>query len=572
MKDLIKGSYEALNLPAIPIERNCQDHTLINIYKKLMKTDYYAAVDVSTCEKLACLIMFHYGLMTPRQFSLVMPDAYKYGLSNMQSRAKMPTLIKTEMLYPDVKACYSLTKEKYDDISGNLPESYLVANGLSFSPVSNKQLEHSVALLDLPYLLLGCESSIPFNLRNARLNKGSSIADCIDKSISDKNTSAMKNTDDIVPDAILEFDGSYIFVEQDMSTEYLPTISEKHLNYGKYFSERANSGDSESAVTTIVFTLSLTSKDSSHDSMSRSYSHTVKNLQAFAEDSFIETLDVLKERLLQMTEKNPKIRRYKEMLLTLDAVADRHDGELAGLGIGELRTFCDDIIEENQVYRQSKDRQKLQNRENQIKKTFMDLITSIDGQELRESILNGLSYVITKDVETVYRYVFPYESGFISDVANTLQKLFFKGRDVSFGIAPYRVLNVTQTLAYKFRNLIGFKDDLTNRMLLFAFLADISYDAGSRYRVSYFLRNYNACMGRLEAVLLVKNKEDAVKFCEETGCIRKYCLAENVAIPNSAYKLGIWFIDYNANPERLFTVDTFGKIMYYEEAPYNDKF
>ena len=175
---------------------------------------------------------------------------------------------------------------------------------------------------------------------------------------------------------------------------------------------------------------------------------------------------------------------------------------------------------------------------------------SNDYSRLIRAIDKGTSILFTENCLNYAFYLFPYDSGFVSSIKDTIETSYNENNICK----TQRTFRTNSGIVLK--NCIVVNSKETGRTSFFC-VHEISCDITSYYRLSNFFKSYAGNSVELHFLILVSSVKDAIKFCAETNCIDKYCCDNDILIPNPDHNLTIRFMDYGsyssqAAPHKLF--------------------
>ena len=455
-----------------------------------------------TSDHLKCIFVFASGNEIGKLKKRFEKKGYKYIMS---------------VKYVGHKVAYYLSQEGLEYYRSIVPEELLENARVPHRPgnVNTPKLWHDTDLRSLPcaYLMQGNKAKISW-FTSLHVYHGEKPTECIQEAIEDKDDN--KAPGNIIADGAIRIGDYVIFAEQDTGTQTPQVIEEKISNYTVYF----NSVGYISCQ--LIFNVNRHDKNEQRVKSRKCIYNNIHNLMQDHDIYSIE--DAYKKIAELINEKN--LQRYRNMAKLLDdyfACGGRGD-----VGINAVLDYL-----------QSQDIEtgKNDNRVNMIKKLLKSAYTKDD--RMKQAVEKGLSYVVTGNIYRAAYYINPFESGLLEELIEKIKE----EDPMNPQYVKYRLIKMYGR--YMCRNVILVKDGqrIKDMYIVSEISADISNNIMMRNLLDESIK-YQTCR---HIYFIVANEEEARKFAEETKCIKRFHLAENIIMPNPENKVTIRFINYAHN-------------------------
>lgn len=509
-------------------------------------------------------LLLIYRFITVDQFHALLPQFRKYRLSNYNnwSNQKDKSIIAATDL--DKKRVYfHLTKTGYNYFRSFFPEEFLSAARIPANPgklPSGSRVLHDIMLRDVPYGCLAINNFSEFDwFTSIKLLDGKTPVESVTASMANDKHSKTKtpDTSKIIADGIMIWrneDNCSVIIEQDKGTESDSIIADKLCSYGDYLNTIEHIENIY-----IVFNIYL-SRNSNAKNTNNSLSSTFNNITLLMAHSKISSLEDFYDEISDKVQSSSNKRTsFSFMLKLLDSFAE--DGHSLSEGIASLRTYVNKKKEDMALIHKDTSPQSKAHYTN-LKNLATSIINgrsvqkngkhkdSNDYSRLIRAIDKGTSILFTENCLNYAYYLFPYDSGFVSSIKNTIETAYNEHNICKM----QRTFKTNRGIVLK--NCIIVNSEVTGRTSFFC-IHEISCDIASYYRLGKLFKSYAGNSVELHFLILVSSVKDATKFCAVTNCIDKYCCSDNILIPNPEHNLTIRFMDYGsyssqAAPHKLF--------------------
>ncbi|MCR5206207.1 MAG: hypothetical protein K6E47_14340 [Lachnospiraceae bacterium] len=465
------------------------------------------------------ILLVFFRFLTAEMIMKLFPGCSGFELSILKGKLeKKSHKYITTTTYDGLKAAYSLTQDGFDYFRSLIPPEILKAARIpiGIGTINKDVLRHDVDLRMVlcAYLLSGNKSS-PRWYTSLYLQNGKTPMECIKEAIqNDKSVIKAQNNAKIKADAIIAFGEGITIVEQDTGTEHGPVMKDKIIKYSEYFTS-LRSHDYQLMINVCV-----------HNEVkerTRSNSNALKNIKELMRDEAYTALTDAYRELSILLQKDPKRKKYKNMYMLLKAFFV--DGSFKGDDIRTLSRYVEAQKPVSNIHA---------NRAARIKQIIHSVY--IQNENLKNAINNGLSISVTSNICRQAYYINPYESGLLDELLKIVKSECIYGIDVT----KHRVATIRGHIC---RNVISLsqKGITIGRYIV----SEISSDIAEYIRITEFIKECRGYGDTIYLLLVVASTEDAVLFCEETGCVRDFCSKDNIAKPNPDRNITVRFMQYS---------------------------
>lgn len=529
-----------IRLSSMDIPMSDRHENLANIYQSIFGTNYSVfgrGSDLSCKDVLGGTIM-KFRLMTIEQFSVLFPEFGSYRLSRLcQKDDSNNKPFFSSAQYNGKTSYYYLTDYGHKHYRSFFPDKYLDETRTPITPGSlpaPSRAVHDIRLRDVPYGFIAIKTFQQFDwftsipLPNYK-TPAEAVKDIQSKNYLNQSRSCMKGG--LVADGIILFKktGNSVIVEQDAGTENTTVLKKKISSYGDYL----NSLDNHRNVT-VIFNICVPNSNKRNDKNKDSHLTTYRKIELLMEYSEIYELNTFYEKLKGwISADKPMKKTYISMKKLLDEYK-QIDQNLSG-NIRTLRKYVDQRIKNYQLDSITSS-QSSESRRNLIKKLILEALDSTDRSDYLSTVVrNGTGLIVTNKILRSAYYLFPFESGLLSNLLEQIKKRY------GSNCYMYRTTHFEVQKCYlgSFIKVKGRQDEF----IVDYIVAEISDNIGNYYNAKQILKTYSPTNAHL--LLLVSSEQDAIDFAKETGCVSRYCSRENILQRNADYNLTIRFLKYD---------------------------
>lgn len=529
---------------------------LAHLYYSAFASDYsvFGTGNDLSCISVICALLLIYRFMTIDQFHALLPQFAKYRLSNFSNwstQNNKPLITSTDL--DKKRVYYHLTKTGYDYYRSFFPEEFLKAARIPANPgklPSDSRVLHDIMLRDVPYGCLSINTFSEFDwYTSIRLLEGKSPAESVTVAMTNDNHSKEKAPDDskIIADGIMLWryqNYCSVIIEQDKGTEGDSIIANKLCSYGNYLNTIENP---ESIY--ILFNIYL-GRNNIIKNSKNSLSSTFDNIALLMAHDKTDSLETFYNMIINnLKSASGKHNSFAFMLRLLHGFIE--DGHTLSEGLDSLRAYVSRKREDKALIHKDTSPQSKAHYTN-LKKLASNIVNGTkstanknsknqdtnDYSNLIAAINKGASILFTENVLSYAYYLFPYDSGFLQNLKNNIERAYNKRNICQI----QRQFKTSRGIVLK--NCIIVESDKLSCQSFYC-VHEISCDITSYHRLNKFFRTYTGNNVELHFLILVSSTKDATLFCTETDCINKFCCKDDILSPNPDYNLTIRFIDYS---------------------------
>ena len=540
-----------VRLSSMNLQTSPKQDNLANIYQSIFKTYYsvFGSADELSCKDVLGGLLMIFRFITIDQFSILFPAFGPYRISRLCQKDdsnKKPFFSSSH--FNGQTSFYFLNESGHKHYRTYFPDKYLEAARIPITPGSlpaPSRAVHDIRLRDVPYGFIALKSFKRFDwYTSIPLPSYQTPSEAV-KAIKDKNyiqQTRSSKKGELVADGIILFSNSQksFIVEQDAGTENTEILKKKIVSYEDYLNSLEKPQD-----VNIIFNVCVPSSNKKKNNKNNLHLSTFRKLELLMTHDNITMLDVFYDKLNEWIIENKPM---KKTLINMKKLLDEYvkAGNSLSNSLYSLEKYINKERLKDSLNSQSSSLSTIF-RKNLIKKLVLEALNEQKyNNTLLEAVSKGTQLIVTDCILRSARFIFPYESGLLSDLGNQLKTQY--GYDYSL----HSSITCDNHCIGCGLTTISKQD---NRKIFYT-LIEISNNVGAYYNLVNMLNTFTKREHEIHLLIMVSSVKDAMDFVKETNCINKYCSSEDIQCPNPSYNLTIRFMEYNPNlgPNQSFNI------------------